>query len=91
MSRGIRQQRSGEPADLLDAPRAAAAASHRGNRVPYAGVLSVPGDEGDDRDVAGMSAAARDPQRAAAQAAKTPPFEAQLSILPGRGLGLVGA
>ena len=89
--RGIRRQRSGEPADLLDPPRAAAAASQRGNRVAYAGVLSVPGDKGDNRDVAGMSAVARDPQRAAAQAAKPPPFEAQLSILPGRGLGLAGA
>ena len=89
--RGIRRQRSGEPADLLDAPRAAAAASHRGNRVAYAGVLSVPGDERDNRDVAGMSAPAGDPEHAAAQAAKPPPFETQLSILPGCGLGLAGA
>ena len=48
-------------------------------------------DEGRDRNVARVSAAARDPERAAAQTAKPPPFEAQLSILPGRGLGLVGA
>ena len=89
--RGIRRQRSGEPADLLNPPRAAAAASHRGNGIAYAGVLSVPGDEGDDRNLAGMSAAARDPQRAAAQGSKPPPFEAQLTVLPGSGLGLAGA
>ena len=76
------QCRSAEPADLLDAPRSASAATHRGDRVPYTGVLPVPSNEGRDRDVARMSAPARDPERAAAQTAKPPPFEAQLQALP---------
>ena len=51
----------------------------------------MPGDEGRDRNVAGMAARARDPERATAQTAKPPPFEPQLRFLPGSGLGLAGA
>ena len=91
MPRDSQRQRSREPADLLDAPCAASAASHRVDRITDAGVLPVTGDESRDRDVARMSAAARDPERAAAQAAQPPPFEAQLAVLPGGGLGMAGA
>ncbi len=85
------QCRSAEPADLLDVPRPASAATHPGDRVTYADVLPVPGDEGRDRNVAGMAAPARDPERAAAQTSKPPPFEAQLQVLPGGVPDLAGA
>ena len=77
--------------NLLDAPRAAAAAPHVGDGIANAGILPVPGDECRYRNVAGMAAAARDSERAAAETAKPPPFEAQLAILPGGDLGLAGA
>ena len=71
-----------QPADLPDTPCAAVAASHGRDRGADACLLAVPRDKGRDRDVAGMAAAARNPEPAAAETAQSPPFEAQLRILP---------
>ena len=80
-----------QQADLGNALRAAGAASQRGDGVANTGPLPVPGDEGGDRNVAGMSADAHDPEAAATETAQAPPFEAQREILAGGGPGLPGS
>ena len=72
-----------QPTDLCNALRAAGAASHRGDGVADAGLLAVPSDEDSDRNVAGMSAGAHDPEAAAAETAQPPPLETQRNLLPG--------
>ena len=82
---------SDQPADLGNALRAAGSASHQGDGVANTGLFPVPGDEGGDRNVAGMSADAHDPEAAAPETAQPPPFEAQRKVLTGGDLGPAGS
>ena len=77
------QPRSADPAHLPDAPRAAGAARHRGGGILNAGILPVPGDEGRDRNVARMPAAARNPAPAVAKMAQAPTLASHLRSCAG--------